>query len=161
MNLDCRIGHLGDHANSRDSVTSVRAPRLHIGCEHELGLLVAECDGDELLEVHQERAFNRIGRELRVAGVLPEEKIAEVASEVRDQLRAGARDAAVATAAIRRAAKRWRARGGDPRRLRPSMCSIRERRPSPCLGAALDHEPAGTVGVVDVGGGSSELVVGV
>ncbi len=132
-------------------------------------LLVAECDGDELLEVHQERAFNRIGRELRVAGVISEEKIAEVASEVRDQLeRARALGAgeiqAVATAAIRRAAN-----GGALVEAIRAGCGLdvrvlsgEEEARLAFLGAALtlDHEPAGTVGVVDVGGGSSELVVG-
>lgn len=132
-------------------------------------LLVAECGPGTVAEVHQERVFNRIGRELRIAHTISSAKIAEVADEVQAQLvrarELGAREThAVATAAIRRAAN-----GGELVAAIRARCGLEVRVLSgedearlAFLGASamLDHAPAGAVGVVDVGGGSSELVVG-
>ncbi len=132
-------------------------------------LLVAEGRGGTLAEVHQEKAFSRIGRELRDARTISPEKIAEVAEEVRTQIvRARALGAeevhAVATAAIRRASN-----GAELVEAIRARCDLEVRVLSgedearlAFLGASamLDHDPAGAVGVVDVGGGSSELVVG-
>ena len=50
-------------------------------------LLVAECDGEHLLEIHQERAFTRISRGLREDGTISAAKIAEVVETVAEQLR--------------------------------------------------------------------------
>ncbi len=132
-------------------------------------LLVAECGGVPLREIHQERTFNHIGRELRVAHTISAQKIAEVTEEVGAQLaraRAlGASDVqAVATAAVRRAAngtalvESIRAACG----LEVRILSGEDEARLAFAGASgvLDHAPAGAFGVVDVGGGSSELVVG-
>ena len=43
-------------------------------------LLVADCDGDRLIEVRQERAFTHIARGLTASRDIREEKIAEVAA---------------------------------------------------------------------------------
>ena len=132
-------------------------------------LLVAECDGVALREIHQERTFNHIGRELRIAHTISAPKIAEVTEEVRAQLaraRAlGATDVqAVATAAVRRATN-----GTALAASIRSVCGLEVRILSgddearlAFMGASggLDHIPTGAFGVVDVGGGSSELVVG-
>lgn len=132
-------------------------------------LLVAECEGDQLLEVHQERAFTRIGQGLRQDGVLTPTKIEEVVDVVEAQLRLASElgvseVAGVATAAIRRArngdalAQAIRSRCG----LAVRILSGDEEARLAFLGAArtLGHVPSGSLGVVDVGGGSSELVVG-
>ncbi len=132
-------------------------------------LLVAECDGEQLLEVHQDRAFTRIGRGLRRDGTIAPAKIAEVVEVVAAQLRVarklGALDVrGVATAAIRRAvngpALVEAIRGACG--LDVEILSGEEEARLAFVGAArtLDHVPAGELGVVDVGGGSSELVVG-
>ena len=45
-------------------------------------LLVAECDGELLLEVHQERVFTHIGRGIGRDGAIGHEKIGHVATVV-------------------------------------------------------------------------------
>jgi exopolyphosphatase / guanosine-5'-triphosphate,3'-diphosphate pyrophosphatase len=147
----------------------VRRACIDIG-SNTTRLLVAECDGDDLAEVHQQRAFTRIGRGLLPDRSIAPAKIAEVVEVVRTQLdlarRLGSVDVyGVATAAIRRASN-----GATLVREIEDACGLsveilsgeREARLA-FVGAArtLDHEPAGSLGVVDVGGGSSELVVGV
>ncbi len=132
-------------------------------------LLVAECGDEQLHEVHQDRAFTRIGRGIASDGTIAEAKIAEVVGVVRAQLEC-ARDLGssevlgVATAAIRRAAN-----GAELVAAIESACGLRVRILSgeeearlAFVGAAgtLGHRPAGALGVVDVGGGSSEIVVG-
>ncbi len=132
-------------------------------------LLVADYEQGRLREVHQTRVFTRIAFDLARDGVIPAAKIAEIAAAVceqRDQARAlGAVDVrAVGTAAIRRARNReqllsaLRTRCG----LEVSMLSGEEEARLAFLGAAsrLDVPVRGLLGVVDVGGGSSELVVG-
>ncbi len=132
-------------------------------------LLVADCDGEHLVEVHQERVFTRIGRGLLRDGRIEDAKISEVVAVVADQVHTarehGATDVhGVATAAIRGAengaalAAAIRAACG----LAVRVLSGEEEARLAFIGAArtLGHVPAGELGVVDVGGGSSELVVG-
>ena len=132
-------------------------------------LLVADCDGEQLLEVHQERAFTHVGRGFTCNEEIAEEKIAEVAGVVAAQLSLardlGAVDVqGVATAAVRRAANRdvllaavHRACG-----LEVEILSAEDEARLAFAGAArtLGYDPAGPLGVVDAGGGSCELVVG-
>ena len=132
-------------------------------------LLVAECDGERLLEIYQERAFTRIGRGVVDQGTIAPDKISEVVEVVARQLetagKIGAREVyGVATAAIRRATNgaelldEIRAACG----LVIEVLSGEEEARLAFLGVAgtLGHDPLGSLGVVDVGGGSSELVVG-
>jgi exopolyphosphatase / guanosine-5'-triphosphate,3'-diphosphate pyrophosphatase len=147
----------------------VRRACIDIG-SNTTRLLVAECDGHDLIEVHQQRAFTRIGRGLLPDRGISPAKIEEVVEVVRTQLEL-ARELGsvevygVATAAIRRASN-----GAMLVREIQEACGLsveilsgeQEARLA-FVGAArtLDHEPTGSLGVVDVGGGSSELVVGV
>lgn len=132
-------------------------------------LLVADCDRGHLTEIHQERAFTRVGRGLTREGKIVQSKIAEVVEVVELQLRRarelGAQEIqGVATAGIRRAANGQALveaiRGAC--QLSIEVLSGEEEARLAFLGAArtLGHVPDGTLGVVDVGGGSSELVVG-
>ncbi len=132
-------------------------------------LLVAECEEDYLLEIHQERAFTRISRGLRDDGTISPAKISEVVEVVADQLRLahelGSEDVyAVATAAIRRAGNGPELIAAIRRHcgLGVQILSGKEEARLAFIGAArtLGHVPAGELGVVDVGGASSELVVG-
>ncbi len=132
-------------------------------------LLVAECAPGRILEVHQERAFTRIGRELSGGGTIPQAKIDEVVQVVSAQLQSARELGAgqvrgVATAAIRRAANGAELTAAVHRAcgLEVQILSGAEEARLAFAGAAqtLDHVPAAPLGVVDVGGGSSELVVG-
>jgi exopolyphosphatase/guanosine-5'-triphosphate,3'-diphosphate pyrophosphatase len=145
----------------------VRRACIDIG-SNTTRLLIAECDAG-LVEVHQERAYTQLRRSVRGGGALGPEKISEVVAVVGAQL-ARARELGsvevrgVATAAIRRAGNRDElvAAIRDACGLEVVVLSEHEEARLAFLGAAgtLDHEPAGELGVVDVGGGSSELVVG-
>ncbi len=137
-------------------------------------LLVADCHAGGLSEVHQERAFTRLGQALDAAGELPAAKLQEVADAVSAQL-ASARIhgvtevRCVATAGVRRARN-----GGQLISLIAELCEGQEvevlsgeaEARLAFIGAAWGCSRAGgeidgPLGVVDVGGGSSELVVGV
>jgi exopolyphosphatase/guanosine-5'-triphosphate,3'-diphosphate pyrophosphatase len=146
----------------------VRRACIDIG-SNTTRLLVAQCDGERLLEVHQERAFTRIGRALSGEGTISAAKIAEVVEVVTAQLRTarslGATDvAAVATASLRRAGNAAELvaaiRAGCG--VEADVLSGEEEARLAFVGAArtLGRSPDGLLGVVDVGGGSSELIVG-
>jgi exopolyphosphatase/guanosine-5'-triphosphate,3'-diphosphate pyrophosphatase len=132
-------------------------------------LLVAEPDDGRLREVLQQRAFTRIGRDLKADGRIGKAKLAEVAEVVATQRRLadelGAQSIrAVATAAIRDAAnhadllKAVRKTCG----IEVAVLSAEEEARLAFVGATkmIGHPVEGDIGVVDVGGGSSELVVG-
>ena len=133
-------------------------------------LLVADCDGKRLSEIHQERAFTRIRGGMTADGTITPAKITEVVGVVAAQLqRARELDVVdvrgVATAGIRRSANGSALVRAirDACELNVEILSGEEEARLAFVGAALtlDHVPSGELGVVDVGGGSSELVVGV
>jgi exopolyphosphatase / guanosine-5'-triphosphate,3'-diphosphate pyrophosphatase len=147
----------------------VRRACIDIG-SNTTRLLVADCDGDRFVEVHQERAFTHIRRGLTAGREIGEEKIAEVATIVAAQLQAalelGATDVrGVATAAVRWAGNRdalvAAVRGSCG--LEIEILSAAEEARLAFAGAArtLGYDPRGPLGVVDAGGGSCELVVGI
>ncbi len=132
-------------------------------------LLVADAGDGRLRELVTQRAFTRIGKSLGNGARIPAEKIAETAEVVRTQAavasEVGAEQiVAVATAAIRSAGNRdelvsaVEAAGG----MELSVLSGEEEARLSFVGATrtLLEAPAGTVAVVDVGGGSSEIAIG-
>ena len=132
-------------------------------------LLVADAGDGRLRELVAQRAFTRIGKSLGNGSLIPADKIAETADVVRTQAavanEVGAeRIVAVATAAIRSAGNRAdlvsavEEAGG----MELSILSGEEEARLSFVGATrtLLEPPAGTVAVVDVGGGSSEIAVG-
>jgi exopolyphosphatase/guanosine-5'-triphosphate,3'-diphosphate pyrophosphatase len=146
----------------------VRRACIDIG-SNTTRLLVADCHADGLVEVHQERAFTHVRRALSPAEEIHPDKIAEVVAVVAAQLEAaralGATDVrGVATAAVRQAANRdalvaaVRSSCG----LEVAILSAEQEARFAFGGAArtLGYAPGGPLGVVDVGGGSCELVVG-
>jgi len=117
----------------------------------------------------QQRAFTRIGRGRKREARIDAEKIAEVAEVVATQVRVanelGARELrAVATAAIRHAANgdELVAAIHDAAGVEVHILDGEEEARLAFVGATrtLGHAPEGEVGVVDVGGGSSELALG-
>lgn len=133
-------------------------------------LLVADCDGRDLVERHQARVFTCLGDALRDDGAIPPAKLNEVCAAVADQLASARRLGAaeircVATAAVRRA------RNGEElvqrvastcAGLEVKLLSSEDEARLSFLGAmhGLDVEPGRPISVVDVGGGSCELAVG-
>ena len=124
-------------------------------------VLVAEVKDGRLVEVLQQRAFTRIG----LLPVIPDEKIAEVSRVVAEQV-ALARDCGaervrvVATAAIRAAVNREEFL--DRMSAQVDILDGAEEAKLAFLGATatLGWELRGAVGVVDVGGGSTEVAIG-
>jgi exopolyphosphatase/guanosine-5'-triphosphate,3'-diphosphate pyrophosphatase len=131
-------------------------------------VLVADAAGGNLREVMQQRAFTRIGRGLRADGRISDTLMEEVTAVIAAQHAAARALGAhpirvVATAAIRSCAnrddfcERVRATGVDV-----DVLDGQEEARLAFVGATrtMPHPPAGTIGVVDVGGGSSEIAVG-
>jgi exopolyphosphatase / guanosine-5'-triphosphate,3'-diphosphate pyrophosphatase len=159
------------------SPLGVRVACIDIG-SNTTRLLVADCIGGELREVHQERAFTRIGQGLAASGAIAPEKIDEVVAVVRAQMEVARSHGAeairgVATAAIRTASNGVVLVAAIAERagLLVEIVSGKEEARLAFEGAAamLDPETAAALdaggtaaplGVIDVGGGSSELVVG-
>jgi exopolyphosphatase/guanosine-5'-triphosphate,3'-diphosphate pyrophosphatase len=146
----------------------VRRACIDIG-SNTTRLLVADRDGERLVEIHQERSFTHVRRGITADDEIETEKIAEVAAVVAAQLavarRLGATDVrGVATAAVRQAANRDALIAAVRRScgLEVAVLSAEEEARLAFGGAArtLGYVPAGSLGVVDVGGGSCELVVG-
>lgn len=136
-------------------------------------LLVAEVswqgERPTLHAIAQDRDFTRLGASLSENGEIPEGKLAELVEVTSRQRQMAAehgceRPTVVATAAIRDAANRDEVlsaleRGGVGR---PRVLGEREEAEAAFLGAVstFEGELPALVGVVDVGGGSTEVVVG-
>jgi len=158
------------------SCRPVRCACIDIG-SNTTRLLVAEPDGALLREVRQERAFTRIGAACHRDGTIPAEKVAEVAAVVAAYAAMARAEGvavvrAVATAAIRRAPNREEfvavvreltgvevdVLGGEEEARLAFLGAT-----GVCPGAdaaAGGADPHAPIAVVDVGGGSTEIVVG-
>jgi exopolyphosphatase / guanosine-5'-triphosphate,3'-diphosphate pyrophosphatase len=132
-------------------------------------VLVAEANDGRLVEVLQRRAFTRIGKGLVPGAAIPREKIEEVAAVVASHRELAERAGAdpirtVATAAIRSAANRdeFAEVVGERGGVEVSILEGEEEARLAFLGATrtLGERLEGRVGVVDVGGGSTEIAVG-
>lgn len=132
-------------------------------------VLVAEPVDGQLKKVMEQRAYTRINKSVCDQGEIPAEKIAEVAEVVATQVRLarelGAETIrAVATAAIREAGngKGVAEEIGDAAGVRVEILGDEEEGRLSFIGATktLGHPVTGKVGVVDVGGGSTEVILG-
>jgi exopolyphosphatase/guanosine-5'-triphosphate,3'-diphosphate pyrophosphatase len=132
-------------------------------------VLVAEPVEGQLRKVMEQRAYTRIGKASQHDGAIDAEKIAEVAEVVATQVRLAEELGAeairiVATAAIREATNRERivAEISDTAGVSVDVLSEHDEGRLAFLGATktLGHPVDGEIGVVDVGGGSSEVILG-
>ena len=132
-------------------------------------VLVAEPQKGQLRKVMEQRAYTRIGKASRHDGKIDDDKIEEVAEVVATQLRLAEEIGAeairiVATAAIRESKNRdaavaaFEQAAGMP----VQVLSEEEEGRLAFIGATktLGHPVEGSIGVVDVGGGSSEIILG-
>jgi exopolyphosphatase/guanosine-5'-triphosphate,3'-diphosphate pyrophosphatase len=128
-------------------------------------VLVGEATAGRLTEILQQRAFTRIGKGMKPGAEIPREKIEEVARVVAQQVAlarsVGADDVrVVATAAIRGAVNRAEFLAAMD--VDVEILDGDEEARLAFLGATrtFGQELPGRVGVVDVGGGSTEIAVG-
>jgi exopolyphosphatase/guanosine-5'-triphosphate,3'-diphosphate pyrophosphatase len=132
-------------------------------------VLVAEPVDGQLKKVMEQRAYTRINKALDSDGAILAEKIAEVAEVVSTQVKLarelGAEEIrAVATAAVREASNGEAAAAaiGEAAGVQVEILSEEDEGRLSFIGATktLGHPVAGKVGVVDVGGGSTEVILG-
>jgi exopolyphosphatase/guanosine-5'-triphosphate,3'-diphosphate pyrophosphatase len=132
-------------------------------------VLVAEPVDGQLKKVMEQRAYTRINKALDSDGAIQAEKIAEVAEVVSTQVRLarelGAEEIrAVATAAVREASNGEAAAAaiGETAGVKVEILGEEEEGRLSFIGATktLGHPVAGKIGVVDVGGGSTEVILG-
>jgi exopolyphosphatase/guanosine-5'-triphosphate,3'-diphosphate pyrophosphatase len=144
-----------------------RPPRVRCACidigSNTTRVLVADRTDGGLAEVLQRRAFTRLGRGLDATLIaLTAREVAAQAREARELGAASIR--VVATAAVRRAANRAElcAAVQEASGLAVEILTGEEEARLAFAGATrtLEEPLEGEIGVVDVGGGSTELVVG-
>jgi exopolyphosphatase / guanosine-5'-triphosphate,3'-diphosphate pyrophosphatase len=132
-------------------------------------VLVAEPQDGQLRKVMEQRAYTRIGKDASKNGKITDEKVAEVAEVVTTQVRLAEEVGAevikvVATAAIREAKNRDKVVKALEKEcgLSVEVLSEEDEGRFAFLGAtkSLGHPVEGRVAVVDVGGGSSEVIFG-
>jgi exopolyphosphatase / guanosine-5'-triphosphate,3'-diphosphate pyrophosphatase len=132
-------------------------------------VLVAEPVDGQLKKVMEQRAYTRINKALDAVGAISAAKIGEVCEVVATQVRLaeelGAEEIrAVATAAVREASNGAEAAAkiGAAAGIPVEILSDEEEGRLSFIGATktLGHPVEGRVGVVDVGGGSTEVILG-
>jgi exopolyphosphatase/guanosine-5'-triphosphate,3'-diphosphate pyrophosphatase len=132
-------------------------------------VLVAEPQDGQLRKVMEQRAYTRIGKDASKNGKITDDKVAEVAEVVTTQVRLAEEVGAevikvVATAAIREAKNRDKVVKALEKEcgLSVEVLSEEDEGRFAFLGAtkSLGHPVEGRVAVVDVGGGSSEVIFG-
>jgi exopolyphosphatase / guanosine-5'-triphosphate,3'-diphosphate pyrophosphatase len=132
-------------------------------------VLVAEPREGQLRTVMEQRAYTRIGKSARENGAIKPDKVAEIAETVATQVRLAEEVDAeavrtVATAAIREADNRDEVVAEIERvaGVEVEVLSEHEEGRLAFLGATktLGHPTRGEIAVVDVGGGSTEVISG-
>jgi exopolyphosphatase/guanosine-5'-triphosphate,3'-diphosphate pyrophosphatase len=132
-------------------------------------VLVAEPEGGQLRKVMEQRAYTRFDKNSKRKGRITPEKVAELTDVVDTQVRLARELGAeairiVATAAIRESknAREAAEEIGEAVGVPVEVLSEEEEGRLAFLGATktLGHPVEGEIGVVDVGGGSSEIVLG-
>jgi exopolyphosphatase / guanosine-5'-triphosphate,3'-diphosphate pyrophosphatase len=132
-------------------------------------VLVAEPQDGQLRKVMEQRAYTRFEKDSKRKGKITDEKVAELAEVVTTQVRLAEELGAeairiVATAAIRESKNAEQAAAGIAEAAgKPvDVLSEEEEGRLAFIGATktLGHPVEGDIGVVDVGGGSSEIILG-
>jgi exopolyphosphatase/guanosine-5'-triphosphate,3'-diphosphate pyrophosphatase len=130
-------------------------------------LLIAEVSGDHVEEIDRRTRVTRLGRGVDLAGNLSTEAIeavCEVLAEYVGAYRELGVDTvdAIATSAVRDAAngEAFIAELRERFALRARILDSGQEAVLTYRGATAEHRPAGKLVVIDIGGGSTELIVG-
>ena len=132
-------------------------------------LLVADLDDGRWRELINQKAFTRLGKGLASGGQIPQERIQATADEVAKQVKVASDLGAVhvevvATAAVRRAPNRedFERAVLDRTGLGIRVVKGKEEAQLSFVGATkrLGAPASGPIGVIDVGGGSTEIAIG-
>jgi exopolyphosphatase/guanosine-5'-triphosphate,3'-diphosphate pyrophosphatase len=132
-------------------------------------VLVAEPVDGQLKKVMEQRAYTRINKALDEDGAICPDKVAEVAEVVATQVRLAEELGAETIRAVATAAVREAANGEEAARKIAEVAGVpidvlgeEEEGRLSFIGATktLGHPVEGKVGVVDVGGGSTEVILG-
>jgi exopolyphosphatase/guanosine-5'-triphosphate,3'-diphosphate pyrophosphatase len=132
-------------------------------------VLVAEPQEGQLRKVMEQRAYTRFDKDSKRKGKITPEKVAELSEVVNTQVRLAEELGAeairiVATAAIREAKNAAQVAKGlsETAGIEVEVLSEEEEGRLAFIGATktLGHPVDGELGVVDVGGGSSEIILG-
>ena len=132
-------------------------------------VLVAEPLDGQLKKVMEQRAYTRISKAVDKDGAILEAKVEEVGELVATQVRLAQELGAETIRAVATAAVREAANGTEVAAAISEACGVEveilseeEEGRLAFIGAtkALGHPAAGTIGVVDVGGGSTEVILG-
>ena len=132
-------------------------------------LLVADVDSDRLREVAARRAFTRIAADTRATGLVSDTKLAEIVAVIGEYRAVAAQLGATSIRVVATAALRAAGNSGEVLRALEQHAGVRielldgeDEARLAFLGATrtFGRPLAGTVGVVDVGGGSTEIAVG-
>jgi exopolyphosphatase/guanosine-5'-triphosphate,3'-diphosphate pyrophosphatase len=132
-------------------------------------VLVAEPQEGQLRKVMEQRAYTRFEKDSKRRGKITDEKIAELAEVVATQVRLAEELGAEAIRIVATAAIRESRNAGPVAKVLSEAAGIEvevlseeEEGRLAFLGATktLGHPVEGEIGVVDVGGGSSEIILG-
>jgi exopolyphosphatase / guanosine-5'-triphosphate,3'-diphosphate pyrophosphatase len=132
-------------------------------------VLVAEPIDGQLKKMMEQRAYTRINKALDGDGAIAEAKVAEVCEVVASQVRLAEESGAETIRAVATAAVRDASNGSEVAKAIAAAAGIgvdvlseEEEGRLSFIGATktLGHPAEGKVGVVDVGGGSSEVIIG-
>jgi exopolyphosphatase/guanosine-5'-triphosphate,3'-diphosphate pyrophosphatase len=132
-------------------------------------VLVAEPVDGQLKKVMEQRAYTRISKAVDKDGAILEAKVEEVGELVATQVRLAQELGAETIRAVATAAVREAANGPEVAAAISEACGVEveilseeEEGRLAFIGAtkALGHPAEGTIGVVDVGGGSTEVILG-
>jgi exopolyphosphatase/guanosine-5'-triphosphate,3'-diphosphate pyrophosphatase len=146
----------------------VRCAAVDIG-SNTTRVLVAEPQEGQLRKVMEQRAYTRFEKDSKRKGRITDAKIEEIADVVATQVRLAEELGAeairiVATAAVRESKNAVEAakRIGEAAGIEVEILSEEDEGRLAFIGATktLGHPVEGDVGVVDVGGGSSEIILG-
>jgi exopolyphosphatase / guanosine-5'-triphosphate,3'-diphosphate pyrophosphatase len=132
-------------------------------------VLVAELIDGQLKKVMEQRAYTRISKAVDDSGAISREKVEEVGELVATQVRLARELGAVEIRAVATAAVREASNGPEVAAAISAVAGVdvdilsgEEEGRLSFIGAtkALGHPADGTIGVVDVGGGSTEVILG-